>query len=88
MEDQMPNHPHYQLQADLDAAIAAKNWRTVGDIATRLAVATGQIEENHPDLDDDLDTRPEMGCGEFDTVDSKGCALRPAVNDAGEPWWM
>ena len=28
------------------------------------------------------------GCGEYDTVDSRGEPLRPLVNDAGEPYWM
>ena len=28
------------------------------------------------------------GCGQDDTFDSRGEALRPLVNEGGEPWWM
>ena len=37
---------------------------------------------------DDRDDKYVYGCGEYDSVDSRGEKLRPAVNDAGEPWWM
>lgn len=28
------------------------------------------------------------GCGQDDTVDSRGRPLRPRVNEAGEPYWI
>ena len=34
------------------------------------------------------DRRYVYGCGEYDTVDSRGQKLRPARNEGGEPWWM
>lgn len=34
------------------------------------------------------DRRYVYGCGEYDTVDSRGRALRPTYNEAGEHWTM
>lgn len=38
--------------------------------------------------DDPQDEPYIFGCGPYDSVDSRGRPLKPAVNDAGEPWWM
>lgn len=75
----------------LQAAIEDGDWALAKDLAHDLAVAAGQIfdpEEDHGDLDADLDSPYLPGVNAGDTRDSRGLPLRPAVNDAGEPWWM
>ena len=51
------------------------------------AVAETRAAERQAEMECD-DRRYVFGAGEFDSRDSRGRKLRPAVNEAGEPWWM
>lgn len=54
-------------------------------IADSLLDTLSHIDE----LDQDCDQRIyRQGYSPDDIMDSRGEKLRPAINEAGEPWWM
>lgn len=62
---------------------------------TVVATARGEVDEanidyGEPGQDADHEDGPvfDAGCNEFDTTDSRGRPLRPAMNEAGEAWWL
>ncbi len=68
---------------------------TQGEEAALAAYEDAQGDDHEAELmmDRDCDDRrsPALGCGEYDTVDSRGEKLKNngrTCNEAGEPWWM
>lgn len=76
------------IPADMIETSLATLAEIADDDLLSLADAVRGVVEDHPDHEDDSDTAYIYGCGEDDTVDSSGQKLRPALNEAGEPWWM
>lgn len=74
--------------------LRAENTRLHTEVTKANAALEGAVDGFQSFMDDDSDYFAKQryahraGCNADDTTDSRGNALRPKVNDAGEPYWM
>lgn len=62
---------------------SAKDWGAL------ITLAGDALQAEREDAHGDYAERgAETARDDFANCDSRGRSLRPAVNDAGEPWWM